>query len=184
MKIELHGRHLELSDRVRSYAESKVGRLDRYLPDIRSARIDLSHGVKRGRGDVYTAQVTAHTGAGVLRAEEVDGDIFAAIDLAAAKLHRQVERYRGKRLDRWHDHSRPEPLLEDDQEEELPPAERGQVIRRKAFPLHEMDEREAIEQLNLLDHDFFMFLNGNNGQVNVLYRRRDGGYGLLQPVLA
>lgn len=183
MKIELHGRHLELSDRVRSYAESKIGRLDRFLPDIRSARIDLSHGVKRGRGDVYTAQVTAHTGAGVLRAEEMDGDIFAAIDLAAAKLHRQVERYRGKRLDRWHDHSRPEPLLEVDDEEALP-AERGQVIRRKAFPLHEMDEREAIEQLNLLDHDFYMFLNGQDGRVNVLYRRRDGGYGLLQPVLA
>lgn len=181
MKIELHGRHLELSDRVRDYVESKIGRLDRYLPDIRSARIDLSHGVKRGRGEVYTAQVTAHAGAGVLRAEEMDGDIFAAIDLAAAKLHRQVERYRGKRLDRWHDHTRPEPIVED---EEPLPAERGQVIRRKAFPLHEMDEREAIEQLNLVDHDFFVFLNGKDGQVNVLYRRRDGDYGILQPVLA
>lgn len=181
MKIELHGRHVELTDRVREYAERKIGRLDRYLQDFRSARLDLSHGTKRGRGDVFTAQVTAHTGAGVLRAEEVDTDVFAAIDLAAAKLHRQVERYRGKRLDRWHDHSRPRPIEEPD---EPMPAERGQVLRRKQFALYEMDEREAIEQLNLVDHDFYVFVNGHNGLVNVLYRRRDGGYGLIEPVLA
>jgi len=181
MKIELHGRHVELTDRLRDYAERKIGRLDRYLPDFRSARLDLSHGTKRGRGDVFTAQVTAHTGAGVLRAEEVDTDVFAAIDLAAAKLHRQVERYRGKRLDRWHDHSRPSPIEEPD---EPMPQERGQVLRRKQFALYEMDEREAIEQLNLVDHDFYVFVNGSNGLVNVLYRRRDGGYGLIEPVLA
>ena len=136
MKIELHGRHVELNDRIREYAERKIGRLDRFLPDLRSARIDLSHGSKRGRGDVFTAQVTARTDDGVLRAEEVDTDLFAAIDLAAAKLHRQAERYRGKRLDRWHDHSRPTPIEE---AEDPMPAERGQVIKRKQFLLHEMD---------------------------------------------
>lgn len=181
MKIELHGHHVELNDRTRDYAERKIGRLDRFLPDLRSARIDLSHGFKRGRGDVYTAQVTARTDAGVMRAEEVDTDLFAAIDLAAAKLHRQAERYRGKRLDRWHDHSRPEPV---DEFDDSMPAERGQVIRRKQFLLHEMDEREAIEQLNLVDHDFYVFVNGTSGQVNVLYRRRDGGYGLIERSLA
>ena len=148
MKIELHGRHVELSERVKEYAERKIGRLDRFLPDLRTARIDLSHGSKRGHGEVYTVQVTARTDDGVLRAEEVDSDLFAAIDLAAAKLHRQLERYRGKRLDRWHDHAVPSPL--DEAEDDLP-MERGQVIKRKQFLLHEMDEREAIEQLNLVD---------------------------------
>jgi len=181
MEVELHARHVELSDRIREHVDRKIGRLDRYLPDLRGARVDLVHGQKRSRGEVYTAQVTAFVNGGVLRAEEMDQDVYAAIDLASVKLHRQIERYRGKRLDRWHDHPRPELPPEED----LDPDEvKHAVVRRKRFPLHEMDEFEAIEQLNLVAHDFFVFVNGTTGLVNVLYRRKDGGYGLIDPILA
>jgi putative sigma-54 modulation protein len=183
MEIELHARHVELSDRVREHVDRKIGRLDRYLPDLRGARVDLVHGTKRSRGEVYTAQVTAYVNGGVLRAEEMDQDVYAAIDLASDKLHRQIERYRGKRLDRWHDHERPElpPEIDDTADED---GAQPKVLRRKRFPLHEMDEWEAIEQLNLVDHDFFVYVNGATGLVNVLYRRKDGGYGLIDPILA
>jgi putative sigma-54 modulation protein len=179
MEIELHARHVELSDKVRDHVEKKIGRLDRYLPDIKAARVELSHGTRRSRGEVYGAQITVWVDATVLRAEEIDGDLFAAVDLASDKLHRQIERYRGKRLDRWQDHDRLVPDLADDE----PEFSKVEVVRRKRFALYPMNEAEAVEQIELIGHDFFMFMNGDSGQVNVIYRRKDGGYGLIEPVL-
>ena len=113
MEIELLARHVELSDKVRDYVDKKIGRLDRYLPDIKATRVELSHGTQRSRGEVYRVQITAWVDATVLRAEEMESDLFAAIDLASDKLHRQIERYRGRRLDRWHEGDRM-PLEADD----------------------------------------------------------------------
>ncbi len=181
MEIELLGRHVELSDKVRDYVDKKIGRLDRYLPDIKATRVELSHGIRRSRGEIYKAQITIWVDSAVLRAEEMEDDLFAAIDLASDKLHRQIERFRGKRLDRWHEGEpppHPEPVLVSESED------RGGVVRRKRFAMHPMDELEAIEQLDLLGHDFYLFMNGESGEVNVIYRRKDGGYGLIEPVLA
>jgi putative sigma-54 modulation protein len=180
MEIELLARRVELSDKVRDYVDKKIGRLDRYLPDIKATRVELSHGVKRSRGEVYKAQITIWVDSAVLRAEEMEGELFTAIDLASDKLHRQIERFRGKRLDRWHDGDR----VASEELPELDVEEDGAVVRRKRFAMHPMDEQEAIEQLDLLGHDFFLYMNGATGEVNVVYRRKDGGYGLIEPVLA
>lgn len=180
MEIELLARHVELSDEVREYVDKKIGRLDRYLPDIKATRVELSHGTQRSRGEVHRVQITTWVDATVLRAEEMEGDLFAAIDLASDKLHRQIERYRGRRLDRWHDGDRLPPEPDDD----LAATDPVDVVRRKRFAMHPMDEAEAIDQLALLGHDFYLFMNDDTGLVNVVYRRKDGGYGLIEPVLA
>lgn len=179
MDVELSAKHFELTDAVRRYVERKVGRLDRYLPDIKATRVELSKVSIRSRGDVYAAQVTAFVDRAVLRAEEVNADLFAAIDLSADKMHRQIERYKGKRQRRWTGRAAPavgETLEELPAEEPTPP-----IVRRKRFKLFPMTEGEAAEQLELLGHDFFMFLNADTGDINVLYRRRDGQLGLLEP---
>ena len=179
MDVELQVRHFELTDTVRDYVARKVGRLDRYLPDIKATRVDLDRGVTRSQGEVYTAQVTAWVEASILRAEEINGDLYAAIDLASDKIHRQIERYKGKRLRRWR--GRPIPQ-EESVDEPAEADETGpQIVRRKQFEVYSTTEGEAIDQLELLGHDFFLFLNAETGQLNVLYRRRDGQLGLLEP---
>ncbi|MFN2250703.1 MAG: ribosome hibernation-promoting factor, HPF/YfiA family [Anaerolineae bacterium] len=178
MDLELQVRHFDLTDTVRDYVERKVGRLDRYLPDIKVTRVELEHGQRRSQGEVYTAQITTWVDSHILRAEEMNPDLFAAIDLASDKVHRQVERYKGKRLRRWHEPVKLEPDVAE------PPEEgeaRAGIVRRKRFPVHPMTEDEAVDQLELLGHDFFLFHNADSGIINVLYRRKDGQLGLIQP---
>ncbi len=184
MDVELQARHMELSESVRDYVNRKVGGLDHHLQDIKAIRVDLDHGVRRSRGKIYTAQITTWVDGTILRAEEMDQDLFAAIDKASDKLDRQIQRFKGKRLDRWHEHTR----LVPDEPPEVALAEEseaaGHIVRRKRFGMLAMDEAEAIEQLDLLGHDFFVFMNAETGQVNVIYHRKDGNYGLIQPELA
>ncbi len=182
MDVELSSRRFELTDAVRRYVERKIGKLDRYLPDIKAARVELSRVSIRSKGDVYAAQVTAFVDRAVLRAEEVNPDLFAAIDLSAEKMHRQIERYKGKRQRRWTGRVEA-PAVESGEE---PGEEEGApiIVKRKRFELFPMTEAEAADQLELLGHDFFMFLNANTGSINVLYRRRDGQLGLLEPAPA
>lgn len=182
MEVELQTHHLELTDKIRDYVTRKIGRLEHYLPDITSARVDLARRQTHSKGEVFAAQVTAWANGTVLRSEEMNSDVFAAIDLAADKIHRQIERYKGKRLDRWHGRSEPAlaPLLLEEAVSE--PA--GTIIRRKRFPVYNMSESEAVEQFDLLGHDFFVYRDADSGGLNVLYRRRDGDLGLIEPVLA
>lgn len=177
MDLELQVRNFDLTDTVRDYVERKVGRMDRYLSDIKATRVELERRVTRSQGEVYTAQLTLWVDSAILRAEEMNVDLFAAIDLASDKLHRQIERYKGKRLRRWHHPSKPQPGLEEEEEEEP----RVAIVRRKRFPVYPMTEEEAVDQLELLGHDFFLFHNADSGAVNLLYRRKDGQLGLIQP---
>jgi putative sigma-54 modulation protein len=184
MNVELHSRHLPITEQVRDYVERKIGRLDRYLPDIQSTRVDLDRRLTHSQGEVHSAQVTAWVNGTVLRAEELHADLYAAIDLAAEKIHRQIERYKGKRLHRWHDRVMPEvaPLAAEEAEAEEAPA--LVVSRRKRFPIYSMSEAEAVEQFELLGHDFFIFQDADRGAIHVLYRRRGGELGLIEPELA
>ena len=181
MEFELSARDVVLSDQVREYVDVKVGRLDRHLSDIRSTRVELRHGVKRSMGEVYTTQITARVDKSILRAEEMHSDLFASIDLAADKLMRQVDRLKGKRLKRWHSGGEPQPEIEEDFEDEddLP-----RIFRRKTFEVYSMDEEEAVDQIELLGHDFFLYRDGGSGEINVLYRRKDGLLGLIVPISA
>jgi putative sigma-54 modulation protein len=184
MEVELQARHFDLTETARDYVDRKIGRLDRYLPDIKATRVDLERGVTRSQGEVYTAQITAWVDSSILRAEETNPDLFAAIDLASDKIHRQVEKYKGKRLRRWQGRGTQSGPAPEELEESAPADEVPGIVRRKRFGVYPTSEEEAIEQLELLGHDFYIFVHADTGDLNVLYRRKDGQLGLLQPELA
>jgi len=194
MDIELKSRDVDLTDQVRTYVDTRFDRVGRRLPDVRAARIELRHEQKRSQGDVHIAQVTLWVDRTILRAEEMHQDLFAAIDLASDKLLRQAERFKGKRVDRRHgaigaaardlDSAASDGGMEAAvaaEAEALAEAEPAEIVRRKRFAVLAMAENEAIEQFELLGHDFFVYRDGETGSLNVLYRRRDGQIGLLEP---
>jgi len=182
MQIIIQGKNIELTDRLHEYVEKKVERLDRYLPDITEARVELATESARSAEHRQVAQLTLRTRGKILRSEERTDDIFAAIDAMLEKMHRQIARFKGKRRDkvRAAEELLPEELLEKVAEEQTGPQ---RIVRIKRFDMAPMDEEEALEQMELLGHDFFVFFNVNDDGINVLYRRRDGNYGLIQPVL-
>lgn len=186
MELLVTGRNMEISEYLDQYVAKKVGKLDRYLPTITEARVDLSATNSKTAGKLYTAQVTIRAGRAILRSEERSNDIFAAIDAVVDTINRQIARYKGKRLDRWRGRAEGAAVkaLHLEELEELEEEEEPAVVRRKRFQVLPMDEQEAIEQMELLGHDFFIFDNAETGELNVVYRRRDGNYGVLEPELA
>jgi len=173
MNIIITGKNMEIGDVLREYVEKKVKKLDRYLPTAGEARVELAVEGTRDAEHSQVAQITLKTKGAILRSEERSPDIFASVDAALDKIHRQIIRYKEKRYRRGRAPEKGLPLPE---EEETP-----RIVRTKRFPVRPMDEEEAIEQMELLGHDFFVFFNASTGQVNVLYRRRDGNYGLIEP---
>lgn len=180
MEIQLFTRNLELTPRLQEYVEKKVSKLTRYLPNITDVRVDLSTESARSSTDRQVAQLTIRTPRMILRAEERSSDMFAAIDAALNKMRRQITRYKTRRQDRWQQGAEEEEMPEETVAEE---AEPGRVVRVKRFEMFSMTPDEAIEQMELLGHQFFVFLNAVDGGINVVYRRRDGNYGLIIPEL-
>lgn len=182
MELTIKGRNVEVTDRLRDYVHNKIGRLDRYLPTISEAWVDLSVEGTKAAQDRQVCQVTVRSNGTILRAEERSDDMFNAIDTVLDKMYRQIARYKGKRQNRWRGAGVAiEPLPEGFEEDEY--EEEPRIVRSKRFPMTPMHAEEAVEQMELLDHDFFVFYNAEAGDVNVLYRREDGDYGLLQPEL-
>ena len=183
MQVSITGKNLVVTNSLREYVEKKINRLDRYLPNIIDAKVDLAVENTRAAKDRQIAQVTLRTKQNILRAEEASPDMFASIDAVLEKIQRQVDRYKGKR---WNRRSGGEPaemtlFIEEEEEAE---EDRPDISRVKRFPMLPMDEEEAVEQMELLGHDFYVFFNANENEVNVVYRRRFGDYGLIQPELA
>ncbi len=183
LEVEVFGRNMEVTDRIQDYVTKKVSKLDRFLPGIEEARVDVSY-VKSARSaaDRQVAQITVRGKGFILRSEERADDIFAAFDTALERMERRIERYKGKHYrGRGDGRSASEVIAEEVSEEEsseLGPA----IVRRKRFTLLPMNEMEAMEQMELLGHElFFVFYNANTNAINVLYRRRDGNYGLIEP---
>jgi len=175
-----------MTDRIQDYVTKKVSKLDKFLPGIEEARVDLSY-IKSARSsaDRQVAQLTVRGKGFILRSEERADDIFAAIDASLEKMQRRIERYKGKHYRGRGDGKSAaevagatEAPVAEDESNELPPA----IVRRKRFLMAPMDEMEAIEQMSLLGHEnFFVFYNANTHSINILYRRRDGMYGLIEP---
>jgi len=178
MQLTIQGKNLEVTDRLQEYIEKKIGKLDRYLPTITEARVELSVEDARSAKDRQVAQLTVRSKGTFLRAEERSADMFASIDAIVDKMYRQIVRYKGKRYGRGRGPGEIPPV-EESEEEALP-----HIVRTKRFQVAPMDEEEAIEQMELLGHDFFVFFNVNTNGINILYRRQDGNYGLIEPELA
>ncbi len=182
MELMIKGKNMEVTDRLRDYVERKIGKLDRYLPSITEAWVELSTEGARAAQDRQVCQVTVRSNGMILRAEERSDDMFTSIDTVLDKMYRQIARYKGKRKNRWRGAaSVAEPLPLELEEE--PEEESSSIVRVKSFAMTPMHPDEAVEQMELLGHDFFVFFNADEGQVNVIYRRKDGDYGLLQPEL-
>lgn len=183
MNIVVRGRNLEVTSRLQEYVDTKVGKLDRFLPTIDEARMELSMEQTQSAQHSQIAQLTVRSRGRILRAEERDQDIFAAIDAVSDKMQRQVSRYK----DRLHSRGQPRSPQEAEAMSMAGPASSpsekplGHIVRTKKFPVEPMDPEEAIEQMEMLGHDFYMFFNTASEALNVLYRRRNGDYGLLQP---
>lgn len=183
-KVEIFGRDFEVTDHMREYVTKKVAKFDRHLESIDLIRIDLSQSkTARSASDRYTAQMTVTGKSFILRAEERADDIRTAMDAAIEKLSRRIDRFKEKRNTGRGD-GKPLSEYAAGMEEPIEDEENApQVIaRRKKFDLIPMVEEEAIEQMRLLGHDnFFVFYNVKVNAVNVLYKRRDGSYGLIEP---
>jgi len=206
MQLIVQGKNIQVTDRLREYVETKVNRLDRYLSTITDARMELASERTRRHGDRQIAQLTIHSKGMMLRAEERSGDIFTSVDMVMDKMKRQIDRYKRKRRARLRSAQTrgidarqfatglsdedldereidTEELLDEITEDDQEGLE-GAIVRVKRFQVAPMDPEEAIEQMELLGHDFFVFYNADGGQFNVVYRRRDGNYGLIQPEIA
>ena len=181
-ELDIQARNLEVTDRINDYIEKKAGKLGKFLPAIEETRIELEYEKSaRSAADRHIAQITVRGKNLLLRAEERAEDVFAAFDNAMDKLQRQISRYKGKRY-RGRGDGRsaaevvPMPEIEEEEEDELV------ISRRKKFSLYPMNELEAIEQMQLLGHDnFFIFFDADANSIKVLYRRRNGTYGLIEP---
>ena len=186
MQLAISGKNLEITDSLRTYVEKKIGRLDRYLPNITDARVELAVENTRAAKDSQIAQVTLRTKHAILRAEEASTDMFASVDAVFEKMQRQVDRYKGKRWSKRMAEGEAPLAAAGEAEEETGPAEEqpSRISRVKRFPLVPMDEEEAVDQMELLGHDFFVFYNVNANQINVVYKRSGGDYALIQPELA
>jgi putative sigma-54 modulation protein len=195
MDVIIQGVNLKVTDVLENYTRKKLDKLDRYLPNIYDIRVDLStEHTKRG-DDVAIAQITIrHSRGAILRAEErTSGDLNSAIHSAVEKMYRRIQRFKGKRFRKGRerfsataeelDVAEQIPDIEEfEYEDELETTEEA-IVRRKEVPAATMNEAEAIEQMELLGHAFFVFFNDATGGVNVLYKRTSGGYGVLVPVV-
>lgn len=173
MKYIYTGKGMEVSESLKARVEKKLGKLERYFRDEPEATVRF----KQQKGARNIIEITVSVGGVILRAEECSNDMYLSIDRAVDKLESQIRRYRTK-LDKRIHTTELEPVIEAAPEYEEASYD---VVRVKKFAVKPMGVEDAITQMELLGHDFFLFLNEENETMCVLYRRNDGSYGLLQP---
>jgi putative sigma-54 modulation protein len=183
MRIQINARQFELTDQMRDYVTKKVNKLERYLDVLEEATADLTYAKSaRSAADRQVAQLTIRGKGVLLRAEERSDDMQASVDAVMDKIARQIDRYKGRHWNpRGDGKSVAEVVAGSGMGEEEAETETSRIRRRKRFLLTPMDEAEALEQMDLLGHEsFFVYLDAQTGQVNVLYRRRDDTFGLIE----
>ncbi len=177
MNVIINGRHLEITPALRSYAEEKIGRFDKYLSNINEAVVTLS--VDKYR---HKAEVLLKVNGVKIQAEGKTDEVYSAIDQVVDKLEKQVVKYKEKQ----HDYRKGEKKTVEmpGAGVQLPAAGNvgsGAIIKHKRFDMKPMSAEEAVNQMELLDKDFFVFTNEKSADINVVYRRNDGNYGLIEP---
>ncbi|MEQ9550478.1 ribosome hibernation-promoting factor, HPF/YfiA family [Coleofasciculus sp. G2-EDA-02] len=187
MKLVIQGKNIEITDAIREYVNQKIEKAVNHFQNM-TTEVDVHLSVARNPriSTKQTAEVTIYANKTVIRAQESSEDLYASIDLVADKIQRQLRKYK-ERLQKK-TQAQPKtgaviheaPVVEDligDRAPELP----TEVVRMKYFAMPPMTIEEALEQLQLVDHDFYMFRNAKTDEINVIYERNHGGYGVLQP---
>ncbi|HHX58950.1 MAG TPA: ribosome-associated translation inhibitor RaiA [Candidatus Moranbacteria bacterium] len=177
MNIIISGKNMDITDALRRQINKKVGKLERYFLPGTEAQVTLS--VEKNR---HIVEVTIPFNGKIIRAEESTDNMYASIDMVLDKLERQIHKYRtklersfrtGAFVDDKMEFGRSQ--IDDSSDEEL------KIVRTKRFPVKPMSIEEALLQMDLLGHSFFVFLNSDTDEVNVVYKRRDGRFGLIEP---
>jgi ribosome hibernation promoting factor len=178
VRLQVKGRNVEVSDSIREYAEQKLSKLERQLSDLTQVELELTVERNPKIAANQVAEATIFTKGPILRAREASGDMRASIDQLTEKLMRQVKHYRDKRAKR---HLRHTGVVDGGTPAVSEANTEPEIVKTKHFPVKPMTAEEAVLQLELVGHDFFVFQNADTNDVNVVYRRRDGGYGLIEP---
>ncbi|WP_067620150.1 ribosome hibernation-promoting factor, HPF/YfiA family [Alicyclobacillus acidiphilus] len=182
MKIQVHGDNISVTSALQDYVDKKIGRLTRYFEGEADKDIHVRMAVE---GTNHRIEMTVHVHGMIFRAEETSSNMYASIDLVTDKIEEQVHRYKEKINRRFRDDglrtrirqtARHERIFNDMYEGDEP-----RLVRVKRFPMKPMAPEEAIMQMDLLGHDFFVFTNADTEEVNVVYRRKNGDYGLIEP---
>ena len=176
MQVTVIGRHIEATDALKQYATEKCGRLEKYLPKSVNVVITLSV-IKKVH---HIAEAVIKTNGLLIQASEETAEMYSAIDLLMEKIERRARRYKEKLVDHKHVTSKSESMsavsAESHPDDRIP-----QIIKTKRFDLKPMLPEEAVMQMELLDKDFFIFSNAGSGHINVIYKRKDGNVGLIEP---
>lgn len=181
MKYSIRGEHLEVTEALRDYVEKKLSRLGKYFETPLSNEVNVTLSVVKG---MQTVEVTITLPGMLLRAEEKNTDMYAAMDLVTDKLERQIRKHKTRANRKIRQEGSKRDLFKMDfgtsngyveEEDDL------ELVKTKKFELKPMDVEEAILQMNLIGHSFFVFSNMDSNKVNVVYRRDDGKYGLIEP---
>lgn len=171
MKVLVRGRNIEVTGALNDYVEKRLSKLDKYIDNLGDAQVALS--VER---DSHRIEVTIPINGMILRGEEATQDMYASIDKVVEKLLKQIEKYKGRLI------RRVGKIAADGKQTAVVEEENGpRVVRTKRFAIKPMAVDEAVLQMNLLGHSFFVFSNSETDQVNVVYKRKDGNFGLIEP---
>lgn len=203
METQILVRNMKLNDRSEDYIQKKMVRLERHLREDAEAKLELSQTAARSQTDRFTAQMTIKVSGATLRGQESGLSLFAAVDAVADVMDKQIRRYKGKAYRTFqarksargqamrqnasamqddvsdaHDPYDPDNTAADT------PDDLGKIVRVKRFAMKPMSIEDAIMEMELLDHDFFLFRNAESSEYNVVYRRTDGDYGVIEPDVA
>ena len=179
MELQITGLNMEVSSEVRRYVERKIGKLTRHFPNIIESIVEISQEKTRSPQQKFMVRASV-TGSGVnLHSQERGEDLFQAIDKTTSVLDRQLERQKGKLYEKGKGSS----LARGEFKAETAQAFQPEVVKVKRFAMKPMPVIEAAEQMQILGHSFFFFLNTDTEEYNVLYQRQDGNYGLIEPEL-
>jgi len=180
MELQITGKNVKLIPEVRRYIERKMGKLNRHLPNIIESKVEVTEEKTKSSKQRFVAQVTIDSGGILLRGEERGEDLFTAIDKVTAIMDRQIEHHKGKLYEKGRGSSLARNAFNPEVETAEPVKK---VTKVKRFAVKPMSVAEAIDQMELLGHDFFLFFNAETDSINLLYRRKDGNYGLIEPEL-
>ncbi len=178
MELYFRGRNLKVTEALKDYVRKKIAKIERHLSDIMRCEVELVYETNPSISDNHRAEITLHTKGPLIRAVASSSNMYASIDLTLDKLEKQVDKYKGKIYSSRNKHR-----------EKLGRGRRGRggkkapwVVKKKQFVVKPMSVEEAILQMELLQHDFFIFANADTETLNVLYRRKDNTYGLIEAV--
>ncbi|MHB0939807.1 MAG: ribosome hibernation-promoting factor, HPF/YfiA family [Armatimonadota bacterium] len=188
MQIIFSGKHVEVTPALKQYAESKLSKLSRFFDGVQEV-----HVMESTLRNQHIVEVTLKANGTMIRAEERSADMYSSIDLVVDKLERQLRRYKERFLTRTRESlggHKPQETIPSPVPAEAPGEEEGddeenvsRIVRTKRFAVKPMDPEEAAMEMEMIGHDFYVFRNAENDEVNVVYRRRDGNYGLIEPVV-